>query len=115
MASNVLKPPPKEPQSTGNSAPENPMNPDLIDWRYKINNDRLFRITKTKTIESFYETQQSKWIAHVIRRENNDIIKILTFHTTKGKRGAPVKSILERSINYSRLDRNQFIRDCFNR
>ena len=86
-----------------------------MDWRYKINNDRLFSITKTKTIESFYETQQSKWIAHVIRRENNDIIKILTFHTAKGKRGAPVKSILERSINYSRLDRNQFIRDCFNR
>ena len=111
-----INPPPLETKiSIDTSDQDIPVDPELVDWRFKINNKQLYEITKTKPIESFFEEQQSKWISHITRRENNDITKMLTFHTAKGKKGAPTKSILERSIHYSGLDRSQFLRDCFNR
>ena len=95
---------------------DEPVNLELIDWRYKISNEQLHLLTKNISLEEYYQLQQQKWIAHVSRRENNDIIKILTFHTTKtSKIGRPIPSILERVIELSRLDKSQFLKDCFNK
>ena len=51
------------------------------DWRYTITNEKLQDITKTSSIADFYKMQQVTWIAHVIRRDNDNVCKILTFHT----------------------------------
>ena len=50
-----------------------------VDWRFIITNERLHELTKTNTISSFYQRQQVDWIAHLIRRENDNVGKILTF------------------------------------
>ena len=59
---------------------------ETVDWRYVIKDRDLFSITQTDSIESFYTEQQHKWIAHTIRRTNNESIKKLTFHQTKNVR-----------------------------
>lgn len=33
-------------------------------------------------MEVFQQQQQLKWIAHIILKENNYVIKLLSFHTT---------------------------------
>ncbi|XP_033098478.1 uncharacterized protein LOC117102327 [Anneissia japonica] len=87
---------------------------DDADWSFKINNKKLFSIVKTISIQDFYSQQQVNWIAHVIRRENSNPCKKLTFQWTKvSKRGRKNSSIIERATAFSGLSRNQFIRDCF--
>jgi len=95
-----INPPPRSARSSSSSSSSSDESePEMYDWGYIINNERLREITKTKTITQYYELQQIKWIAHVIRRENDNICKILTFHSTKRKkRGRNIKSILERAI-----------------
>lgn len=43
----------------------------------------LYQITKTTSLEDFQQQQQLKWVAYLTQRENNDIIMMITFHTTK--------------------------------
>ena len=87
---------------------------DDADWSFTIDNEKLFTIAKTISIKDFYSQQQVNWIAHVIRRENSNPCKKLTFHWTKvSKRGRKTTSIIERATASSGLSRNQFIRDCF--
>ena len=42
-----------------------------IDGLYKIMNGKLYEITNTVNITTYYEKQQKPWIAHAIRREND--------------------------------------------
>lgn len=51
------------------------------------NHKELCQIAKTSSLENFQQQQQIKWIAHVVLRENNDIIKMVTFHTTLSDEG----------------------------
>ena len=95
--------------NTDNSIP-----PEDIDWRYKISNAKLYEITKTSSLEEYYHLQQQKWVSHITRRENNEMIKILTFYNIpRNKQGRPIPSILERAIHQTQLDRTQFLRNCF--
>ena len=88
--------------------------PESVDWSYKIFNVLLFRITKMQSLEDFYHSQQKNWIAHVVRRENSDIVKLFAFHVTKiARRGRPIPSIMERAIGQSQLERDQFLKQCF--
>ena len=96
------------------SSDEDHLDSEDYDWAYIVNNEDLYRITKTKSIEHFYEQQQIKWIAHIIRRENSNICKIMTFHKTKRtKRGRKQLSILERSIQNLGLDKSEFLKTSF--
>ena len=86
------------------------------DWRYVVTNDTLHEITRTCSIEEFYEMQQKNWIAHVIRRENDNICKILTFYTIKRKKlGRRSPSILDRALAVSGMSKSQFLKVCFTR
>ena len=89
---------------------------ETVDWRYVIKDRDLFSITQTDSIESFYTEQQHKWIAHTIRRPNNETIKKLTFHQTKNvRRGRRIQSILEKSQQRSNTEKQQYLKNCFNR
>ena len=84
------------------------------DWRYEINNETLHNITKTVSIREYFEQQQHNWISHCIRRDNDEVSKMLTFHTTMNRlRGRSSASILQRVVKRSSLDRGQFLRNCF--
>ena len=96
------------------SSDEDHLDSEDYDWAYVVNNEDLYQITKTKSIRHFYEQQQIKWIAHIIRRENNNICKIMTFHKTKRtKRGRKQLSILERCIQNSGLGKSEFLKTSF--
>ena len=84
------------------------------DWRYLITNQKLHEITKTKSITQYYQQQQQNWVAHLIRRNNDNVGKILTFHNViRKKRGRKSPSILERAIDYSGASRSEFLRVSF--
>lgn len=89
---------------------------DDVDWRYVINNENLYEITQSSTIQSFYEQQQRNWMSHVIRRPNNNICKALTFHSTRRVRlGRKPLSILDRAVQSSNTSQSEFLRSAFNR
>ena len=93
---------------------EDPTMEEMIDYRYIINNERLHQITKTLSITEFYEKQQSDWMSHVIRRDNLNLCKILTFHSIKPRRlGRRTPSILQRVVNASGLSMSQYLRTSF--
>ena len=85
-----------------------------VDYRYVIDNVRLFQITKTETIKDFYEQQQQNFISHIIRRNNNSTTKKLMFHNVRNtKRGRKSPSILERVVTRSGMEKSEFIRVSF--
>ena len=87
---------------------------DDIDWSYVITNEKLYQITNSSSISEFVEKRRIHWISHVIRRENSDVCKILTFHSTKRKEiGRKCQSILERAVKDSGLSMGQFLKDSF--
>ena len=84
------------------------------DFRYIINNERLHQITKTESISEYYENQQLNWISHVIRRDNQNLCKILTFYSIKAKRrGRRTASILQRAVEKSGMTTSQFLKASF--
>ena len=87
---------------------------ESIDWSYVVTNQQLYNITKTQPIQHYFSNQQQNWISHVIRRENNNLCKILTFHSVKRKKlGRKTPTILENAANKSGLALNEFIKACF--
>ncbi|XP_066919456.1 uncharacterized protein [Clytia hemisphaerica] len=66
------------------------------DFRMVISNARLLEICGTKDVSLFIKSQQSKYIAHVIRMCIDRNVKRLTFNDDKyTRKGRPVKSLLE--------------------
>ena len=85
-----------------------------VDWRYVITNQQLYNITQTESIQLYYETQLSKWVSHIIRRGNDNICKILLFHTVKrSKLGRKTPSFLEKAVEISEYSQAEFIRKSF--
>ena len=85
-----------------------------VDWRYVITNDQLYNITNTETIEKYYKKQRTQWVSHIIRRSNDNICKILLFHTVKRKKlGRKTPSLLEEVIKDSGMSYSQFIKASF--
>lgn len=63
----------------------------------------LYQITKAASNENFQQKQQNR-IVYVNKNENNDVIIILTFHTTIYKTfGKKLPSALERTITVRKL------------
>ena len=109
-----VNPPPRPTDTDTQESSSEDTSDNEYDWRYKVNNENLYRITKTSPINQYYENQQMKWMAHIIRRENNNICKILTFHTVKRtKRGRKTLSILERVVQKLRMNLSEFLRKSF--
>ena len=43
-------------------------------------NEELLAICKTESIEKFIAKQQRRYLAHIIRREDDSLVKTLTFN-----------------------------------
>ena len=52
-----------------------------VDWSYRISNDRLRTITKTRPIRDFCLAQHLKYLAHICRLDNNALQKQVLFDT----------------------------------
>ena len=67
---------------------------ETVDWKSVIRDRDLFSRTQTDSVRSFYTEQRHKWIAHTIRRPNNEIMKNLTLHQTKNvKRDRRIRAV----------------------
>ena len=87
---------------------------DEVDWRYKMTNVELYRITKTSTITDYFQKQQNQWISHTVRRSNHNLCKKLTFHSVqRTKRGRKTPTILENVIHNSGMQAGQYLKSCF--
>ena len=105
-----VNPPPREPIEDSNDE----MDEDEIDWSFVISNERLYELTDTCTIKEFVGQRQVNWISHVIRRQNSNVCKILTFHSTKRtKQGRKTLTVLERAVRHSGVGLTQFVSDSF--
>ena len=110
-----INPPPRASDNSisDNSEEENDIEEEH-DWSYVINNERLHQITNTQTITEFYENHQSKWIAHVVRRDNLNLCTIVTFHSIQPNGlGRRTESILERVAEPSDMSMNEYLRVSF--
>ena len=111
-----VNPPPSGNTSSDSNSDNESIEELEVDWRYILNNDTIYGITGTKTIQEYYENQQHNFIAHTVRRENNYPCKILTFHSMhRKKRGRKSMSILERTVHKSGMSKSQFLKTCFDR
>ena len=106
---------PPTPRSSSQSASSSTSSDEEeTDWRYKINNNDLYRITNTVTISDYVKKQQGNWISHIVRRSNSNLCKKLTFHSVpRTKRGRKSPTILERVISNSGMQANQFFKCSF--
>lgn len=72
-----------------------------VDWQ---NEERTQQITEIASVGDFQQLQQLKWVAHVTRREN-DIMKMLTFHTTSSIKQEKITTINTGKSDNSRLEK----------
>ena len=47
--------------------------------RYKLSNEKIWKIAQCTTISQFIKNQQTNWIGHCIRSKDTNMIKMLTF------------------------------------
>ena len=70
-----------------------------IDWAWKFNNNKIMQLTKTPTMSSYIEKQNTKWVAHVCRASNETLTKQLMFIDEKcTKKGNRPKTVYENII-----------------
>ena len=84
-----------------------------IDWAYKNNNNKLHEITKTNELKHFCETQHLKYIAHIVRSENDTIQKQLLFSETNRNRWR--RMALYVGVDEIQLRRTMMCKNDFNK
>lgn len=71
------------------------------------------KTTETKSLDAFQHLRLLKEIAHVTRKENNDLMKMLTFNTTsKNKAKKQAASQFERAMRVTGL-RKKMLKERF--
>ena len=84
-----------------------------INWAHKINNQMLREITKTTELKHFCEMQHLKYVAHVIRNDNNSLQKPLLFCDTRSNRWKRLTSyigVYEIQLRKTMMDKNKLNR-----
>ena len=55
-------------------------------------------MAKTTTLESFTNIQQRNYAAHIVRKENQSIVKKLMFENNQSKKQGPQQNVLNRVL-----------------
>ena len=72
-----------------------------IDWAYRMTNQKIYKIYKSLSMDTFIRKQNIRWVAHVCRSSNETLSKQLMFtdvHFTKRVR--PHLTVYESVIQY---------------
>ena len=91
---------------------------DKIKWEWKYTNEKIITITKAKSLKSFIENQNCKWVAYVVRGFNENITKQLMFPDERNvRRGHPHETVLQKEFQNNELGKSAktFLRKCLNR
>ena len=76
----------KKKHKTNGQVEKHDIEDDNIDWRFKINNERLRSITKSRTIENQVHVHMLKYVAHICRMSNDALQKQVLFDRRSSER-----------------------------
>ena len=86
------------------------------DYKYIITDKKLHSICKTTNVSDFIKLQQSKYLAHIIRKPDCATTKILTFEKSiTKKRGRPSNTLSKNVCQHNNLDIKQFSKAAISR
>ena len=84
-------------------------------WSFVLKNDDVLRISKTTPLESFINKQQKNYTAHVIRKENQCIVKRLLFEDNRSRKQGPHQSLLGRVLKNENTTAEMFFKNAIER
>ena len=81
-------------------------------------NEKVYKIAKTEPVLDFTDSQRAKWIAHVVRCDNDRLVKQTMFEVTQrtreGRTTSTLDQFLKQTRNYDISDSTVF-KACINR
>ena len=81
-------------------------------------NEKVYQIAKTEPVLDFTDSQRAKWIAHVVRCDNDRLVKQTMFEVTQrtreGRTTSTLDQFLKQTRNYDISDSTVF-KACINR
>ena len=90
-----------------------------INWAWKSNNNKIYEITKSTTIQDYIKEQNTRWIGHVARSSNDTLTKRLMFVDEKfTKRGHHHRTVLDNVVAEEEENGRTietFLRNCMRR
>ena len=72
-------------------------------------------MAKTITLESFSNIQQSNYADHIVRKENNSIVKKLLFESNQSRKQGPQQTILNRVLESENCTAEIFFKNATDR
>ena len=86
------------------------------DFSFKLNNQKVYRICKSEPISNYIKRQQIKYFGHLVRKENESILKRLTFDAEKQvKKEKPMSSLKCDVIKSMSIDITQICEEALDR
>ena len=84
-------------------------------WSFIRSNEDLLRICKTECIEAFISAQQRRYLAHVIREENDRISKKLLFNNNESKKRGRRVTLKTTVLENEAISENAFCKNAHER
>ena len=75
-------------------------------------NDAILKICKTEKMETFIARQQKSFLAHIIRREDDALIKQLTFNSDQIRKRGRSSTLRKTVLQQEKLEPNTFYREA---
>jgi len=72
-------------------------------------------MAKTTTLESFTNIQQRNYAAHIVRKENQSIVKKLMFENNQSRKQGPQQTVLNRVLKYKNCKAETFFKNATER
>ena len=63
---------------------------------------RIYELTRSETVLNFIDFQRAKWISHVVRTDNDRLIKQTMFESTQRTREGRTVSVLDQFLKETR-------------
>ena len=71
-------------------------------WAFVNSYKKLLNISKTDPVLNFSDFQRSKWVAHIIRKDNDSTVKQLMFEKSQTTRTGRTTSMLDQLLKVTR-------------
>ena len=71
-------------------------------FAYVYRNSRIYGLTKTSTVLNFVDFQRAKWVSHVVRTDNDRLIKQTMFEVSQSTRAGKTTSVLDQFLKETR-------------
>ena len=84
-------------------------------WSFKLTNKDMLANCKTESIEEYFSRLQRNYLAHLIRKSNNSIIKRLLFNTNEAKKRGPQINLEKTVLKKQGCTADEFYRDSMTR